>query len=946
MKRLIFCFVCLSAALISGPGQAAVGPTETKVQYLSGTDKDNRVDWEFFLNAGRNSGTWKTIPVPSNWELEGFGTYRYGQDWGKDPAPDTTGMYRYQFQVPANWQGQQIDIVFGGAMTDTEVKINGQLAGPIHQGGFYEFRYDVSTLLKAGANNLLEVRVNRYSANESVNRAERSSDYWLFSGIFRPVWLEAKPPANIDHVTLDARHTGEFGADVYLSKQAQAGATVRAQVTTLDGKKLGKEMTAALPSGQGRVHLRGHIDKVTPWSAENPQRYQVIFQLLSGQKVVHQISKTIGFRTIELRKQDGVYVNGEKIRLKGSNRHSIWPTSGRTTSKALSYADARLMKEMNMNAVRMSHYPPDQHFLDVADEIGLYVIDELAGWQKFYDADVATPLVRELVQRDQHHPSILFWANGNEGGFNRELDSHYARYDLQQRPVIHPWENFGGIDTAHYLSYDCCATSFFHGRDVFMPTEFLHGLYDGGAGAGLNDWWNQMLANPLNAGGFLWAFVDEGVVRTDKNGQMDVSGNLAPDGILGPYREKEGSFFAIKRIWAPVYLPLSEMAYLPPSFDGRIQLENRYDFTNLDTVNLNWKLVKFESLGSGKNGFHVNAEGRLKAPATLPGLRGNARIKLPADWSRQDALYLTATDKDGREIYTWSWMIAGAKTVAAQTVAQWQEKNKPVAEAAASVQEHADVFQLQSGQISVSIDKATGYLRELRKNATVIPLSNGPRLVTGDAALTGIRAARDGNDVVVSADYSGNLRTVQWRLSAAGLLTLSYSYHMKPGSKADYLGVSFDYPEAQMKAMRWLGKGPYRVWKNRTHGVEFNVWKKDYNDSSTGLSYVYPEFKGYHDKVYWAELDTRNLPLTFVNHNDDIALRLFTPKEASGAGFEPKATKVDFPLGDISFLHAIAPIGTKFRPANEHGPAGQKSAIPNLGITLSNSIDIIVGDLK
>jgi len=128
-------------------------------------------------------------------------------------------------------------------------------------------------------------------------------------------------------------------------------------------------------------------------------------------------------------------------------------------------------------------------------------------------------------------------------------------------------------------------------------------------------------------------------------------------------------------------------------------------------------------------------------------------------------------------------------------------------------------------------------------------------------------------------------------------------------------------------------------------GVEFNVWNKDYNDTSTGTTWGYPEFKFYHDKVYWAELQTSTLPLSFINHSDDIALRMFTPKEAApGDATAPKSTKVEFPPGDISLLHAIDPIGDKFRKSAELGPAGQKGRIPNLGIVLSNTVDIVIGD--
>lgn len=922
---------------------AGVSVADTQTQMLSGVDKDNTVLWDFKLNAGRNSGEWKKIPVPSNWEMQGFGTYRYWNDWQKDPVPDTEGMYRTHFTVPANWNNKQIEIVFGGVMTDTQVTLNGKPIGKMHQGGFYEFRYNITSALNIGGDNLLEVKVNRYSADESINRAERSADFWLFSGIYRPVWLEAKPLDNIDHVVIDAKHTGNFSADVILNRAEQSSDKVVVQLTTLDGKKMGKSITTALTPDQTKVHVSNKFEKIIPWSAENPQRYKIEFQLLAKNRPLHSFNKIIGFRTVELRRQDGLYVNGTKVRLKGSNRHSIWPTSGRTTSKALSYQDVRLMKEMNMNAVRMSHYPPDSHFLDVTDELGLYVIDELTGWQQAYSTKAGIPLVKELVERDQHHPSILMWANGNEGGFNFDLDSEYAKYDLQSRPVIHPWENFGGINTGHYEAYDCCAHSFFHGRDVFMPTEFLHGLYDGGHGAGLADWWNGMLANPLSAGGFLWSYADEGIVRDDMNGKIDVAGNRAPDGIVGPYREKEASFFAVKKIWSPVYIPLGESSYLAPSFDGELQLENRYEFSNLKDLAFSWKLLKFNSLVSTKSGYEVIAQGKTSSPDIAAGMRGTTQLNLPNEWAQQDALYFTATDKNGNEIYTWSWMIFSVGHVAQKTLAQINSHAKHVN--SVSVVDAKDSIELQASNVKVVINRSSGYLQSLEKNNTLIPLSNGPRLVAGIAAVKNITVTRSVDVAEVAIEYTGNMRKINWRLSAAGVLSFNYAYQMEPNTLADNLGVTFDYPESQVNAMRWLGKGPYRVWKNRTQGVEFNVWQKSYNDTVTGQSWNYPEFKGYHDKIYWVEFATKNLPIAFINHADDIVLRVFTPTEAKGEDADPKSTHVSFPAGDISFLNAMAPIGTKFDEASNHGPSGQKNRIPRLGRWFENTVDIIVGDL-
>ncbi|MEQ1798881.1 MAG: sugar-binding domain-containing protein, partial [Lacibacter sp.] len=157
---------------------------QTVIQYLSGTDKDHTVAWDFMCSKGMNSGKWTKIQVPSNWEQQGFGTYNYYQDSNN---PNEQGFYKYRFNTSSSWKNKKVVIVFEASMTDTEVKINGKSAGAVHQGGFYEFKYDITKLLKPAGENLLEVTVSKKSSNESVNRAERKADFWLFGGIFRPV---------------------------------------------------------------------------------------------------------------------------------------------------------------------------------------------------------------------------------------------------------------------------------------------------------------------------------------------------------------------------------------------------------------------------------------------------------------------------------------------------------------------------------------------------------------------------------------------------------------------------------------------------------------------------------------------------------------------------------------------------------------------------------------
>jgi hypothetical protein len=199
-------------------------------------------------------------------------------------------------------------------------------------------------------------------------------------------------------------------------------------------------------------------------------------------------------------------------------------------------------------------------------------------------------------------------------------------------------------------------------------------------------------------------------------------------------------------------------------------------------------------------------------------------------------------------------------------------------------------------------------------------LTNGPALVAGAATLESISTSRDGRGYTVTAQYSGDLNTVTWKLHPSGWLQLDYRYHLT-GSH-DYLGVTFDYPESDLTGVTWLGQGPYRVWKNRTRGFPMDVWSKEYNDTATGTQWQYPEFKGYHANTYWARLRTTQSPITVVAADEHLFLRLLTPSWGPGAG----TATAPFPPGGISFLDAIPPIGPKFDPAASLGPEGQ----PNL----------------
>lgn len=880
---------------------------ETQIRYLSGTGSDHTVDWQFFCTEGQNSGKWTTISVPSCWELQGFGKYNYGRDKEEERGKEK-GLYRYIFTVPQEWKNQVVNLVFEGSMTDTEVKINGQSAGPIHQGAFYRFSYDISRLLKFGGRNLLEVTVAKHSANESVNEAERRADYWIFGGIFRPVYLEAKPEEHIHRLAIDARADGTFRVDVYLNNIRKAS-HLSAQLTTLDGVKVGTPVNQVIPKGAAQVQLKTVAPQIKPWNPEFPNLYQVTVTLHEDGKPLHQTTERFGFRTVELRERDGIYVNGVKIKFKGVCRHSFWPTTGRTLNKQQSIRDVLLMKEMNMNAVRMSHYPPDTHFLDVCDSLGLFVLDELAGWQTRYDTEIGSKLANEMIPRDVNHPSIVTWDNGNEGGWNSELDHWFDELDPQKRPLIHPWDIFRGTDTQHYKDYDYGTGTHQHGKNVVFPTEFLHGLYDGGHGAGLEDYWNQMWHNPLSAGGFLWDFADEGVVRTDRNGEIDTDKHQAADGIVGPFHEKEGSFYTIREIWSPLFI---ERRYVTPQFNGIFNIENRYHYTNLNQCTFSWKLVKLPLPGSHSE---TDVSGTIPAPDLAPGKKGELHLELPANFNSYDVLYLTATDPYGRELCTWSWPITLPPAIAGKVVAK-AGPNKAV------LSETGDQITLSAGGVTATFSKTNGLLASVTNANGKISLANGPVLTEGEARFKELKAEMRGDTAVVEAIYDKTFKTVRWSMYPSGWLQLQVEYF--PPYETTTMGITFDYPEEQVKGMRWLGAGPYRVWKNRLKGNTFGVWEKAYNNTITGEGkLIYPEFKGYHKDFYWVELETSEQPFTIVCASEDVFLRMLTPETPKGA--YNKNTAPFFPAGNLSFLHGISAIGTKFTVPEVLGPMSQKN---------------------
>jgi len=283
------------------------------------------------------------------------------------------------------------------------------------------------------------------------------------------------------------------------------------------------------------------------------------------------------------------------------------------------------------------------------------------------------------------------------------------------------------------------------------------------------------------------------------------------------------------------------------------------------------------------------------------------KVTIPENISDYDALSLTATDRYGREIYTWTRTITPASQYAFRLI----EKGNGIVKQ----EEQNNEIILRSDDVKLVIDRTNGLIRLIEVGGKRLSLTNGPRYASGNMILSELNKVVEDNlekiQLIFKEENSSrqsNRNVITLSLLASGWIEIDYSFDV--GGYYDYIGITFDYPEEKVKHIKWLGNGPYRVWKNRLKGVTFNIWEKDYNNTVTGESWTYPEFKGFHSNLYAADLTTDEGILRIVAASEDLFLHLFTPDKPVKRNNDN--TLGMFPDGQLSILNAISPVGTKF----------------------------------
>ncbi len=611
----------------------------------------------FFLE-NFNDKTWDTIHVPSNWEMQGYGDPLFRNVSTPFPADpphvpreyNPTGSYRRTFNIPSSWKGKEVFLRMEKTASASFVWINGKQVG-YNEGAQEPAEYDITKYLKTGKNTIA-VNVYKYSDGYYLE----DQDYWRLAGIFDDVWLYATTPTHmfdwhavtdLDESFKDARL--DLSVDVYdYRKAAEANYMIRATLYDKNLKPV-KTLTSdkfSIPSGDKQVvKLSDNITNPDKWSSEYPNLYTIVFELINPSgKASEVISGKIGFKETEIRHQV-FYLNGVPVKLNGINSHMQHPELGHTMNEETIRKDFNILKRFNINCVRTSHYPPVNRYLELADEYGIYIVDEtgdeshatqyvsnLKEWEGMY-----RERARKMVLRDRNHPSVLFWSAGNESG---EGDNICSVIDEGKKYDTTRYWMYGGNAFSHKCEeiigprypklFNLLTDVMLVPESVDPRPSFLdeYLAVTGNGGGALDDYWDIFYNHPRSMGGAIWDFVSTGLKESVRS-LADSSGNDVQVDIMGraklvPGSDGKGIDLNGHDQWVEVYRDSS--------------LEIHGDKLTLTMMvfprSLSYSSGTLITKGSWQFGIHQLKKDSLEFYLTTD-RKYKVRVPLPADWENK-----------------------------------------------------------------------------------------------------------------------------------------------------------------------------------------------------------------------------------------------------------------------------------------------------------------------
>jgi len=860
-----------------------------------------------------DDSNWQQIPVPGNWETEGFGypiyldeRFPFTTTWPDAPKDyNPIGSYRKPFALPSSWKNKQVFLHVGAAKSSLDVWLNGKKVG-FSQGAKTPAEFDITPYLNTG-DNLLAFQIRRWTDASYLE----SQDMLRISGIERDVYLYATPKQHIFDFhakpTLHKNYSqGKLALDVTLKNFADKKSKQKLQVQLLDPRNnmkvlVDKEVNVNLAAnGSAELSIAGKLNQPALWSAETPNLYTLLINLKDRKgNIIESARNEIGFRHLAVVNSQ-LTINGKAITIRGVDRHETDPHHGHVVTRASMEQDIKLMKEFNINAVRASHYPNDPYWYELTDKYGLYVVDEANIESHPLAINEKTQLGNEMswlpahldrtqrmFERDKNHPSIIIWSLGNEAGKGKIFETTYQW--LKDR------------DNSRLVQYEPAGEE--HYTDVFAPMypsierlieyaeskpsrpgimiEYAHAM--GNSVGNLADYWQAIEKYDVLQGGFIWDWVDQSLEYTNENGvkywaygkdfhpDLPSDGNFLNNGLMSADRQPHPHAYEVKKVYQAIRFTEDN------SSKGQFIVENRYDFIDLAMFNLQWRI---EADGE------VFAQGHQALPKVLPSQKAKINLTLPPLPQSDSKEYFITLSAVVRQPYG---LLATGHELAFeqfQLPVQLVAKQAPTSSATMVIkQDNQQVLSFSNNSTTATFDKKSGWLSQyrhhqndllkssLRANFWRAPtdndLGNGMQnwaalwqTASDKLVLTSLTKQKTAQGYQVTsqykvADFIGDYQ-VQYSVNDNGQIHVQSQLTIAPSQELanlPRLGMQLTMP-GQFQQLSWFGRGPHESYADRKTSAQISLYKSLVKDQIH--HYVRPQENGNKTDVRWMALKADN----------------------------------------------------------------------------------------
>ena len=898
-----------------------------------------------------NTSSWDDITVPGNWEVQGHGVAIYtnhGYEFKpRNPQPpllpeaNPVGVYRRDIEIPASWDNRDIYLHIGGAKSGLYVYLNGKEVG-YSEDSKNPAEFLINKYLQPGKN-VLTLKIFRWSTGSYLE----CQDFWRMSGIERDVFLWSQPKASIQDFrvvsTLDDTYTnGIFKLAVDLKNHTQETKNLNVGYELLDAK--GNLMTSEAndiwvsPASPQTASFEYDLKNVAPWSAEHPNLYKLLMTIKEDGKVIEVVPFNVGFRRFEMKQIDQVaedgkpytvlLFNGQPVKFKGVNIHEHNPETGHYVTEELMRKDFELMKQNNINAVRLCHYPQDRKFYELCDEYGLYVYDEvnIESHGMYYSLKKGGTLgnnpewliphmdrTMNMYERNKNYPSVTFWSLGNEAGNGYNFYQTYLylkdkEINSMNRPVNYEralWEWNTDMYVPQYPSAEWLEEIGRKGSDrPVAPSEYSHAM--GNSSGNLWDQWKAIYKYPNLQGGFIWDWVDQGILEKDKNGReyytyggdygvnAPSDGNFLCNGIVNPDRTPHPAMAEVKYAHQNIGFEAIDLA------NGLFRVTNRFYFTNLKkymvhySVTANNKVVR-----SGKVSLDIEPQASKEFTVPVGNLKPQAGTEYFVNFN------VTTVEKEplipiGHEIACDQFRLP----------IESPKKAFKTSGPKLTVSTNGDNLSASSSKVNFMFNKKTGIVTSYKVDGTEYfsegfgiqpnfwraPTDNDygngmPKRLqvwkesSKNFNVTDATVTMDGNNAVVNVNYllpAGNLYIVNYTIYPSGAVNVAARFTStdmdaaqtevseatrtatftpgrdaarKEASKLNVprIGVRFRLP-ASMNQVEYFGRGPAENYLDRNAGSMIGLYKSTAEELY--FPYVRPQENGHHTDTRWVSLST------------------------------------------------------------------------------------------